>query len=125
MHKCILKPLKGYIENMLKNFRVADGSWSELRENFLLVKKRTPQELGVLTPTPDAVDVEKIRVKLSTMQKMYSPEKKVMLLLRICKLIYTCMENNSGTNLPHWILLPSIESYSLPLNRIPFSRIDK
>lgn len=96
MHKCILKPLKGYIENMLKNFRVADGSWSELRENFLLVKKRTPQELGVLTPTPDAVDVEKIRVKLSTMQKMYSPEKKVMLLLRICKLIYTCMENNSG-----------------------------
>ncbi|KAG8550105.1 hypothetical protein GDO81_028797 [Engystomops pustulosus] len=96
MHKCILKPLKGYIENMLKNFRTTDGSWSQLRENLLLVKKRTPQELGVLTPTPEAVDVEKIRVKLFTMQKMYSPEKKVMLLLRICKLIYTCMENNSG-----------------------------
>jgi len=30
------------------------------------------------------------------MQKMYSPEKKVMLLLRVCKLIYTVMENNSG-----------------------------
>uniref|UniRef100_A0A8C9FMY7 Ras-associating domain-containing protein n=1 Tax=Pavo cristatus TaxID=9049 RepID=A0A8C9FMY7_PAVCR len=29
------------------------------------------------------------------MQKMYSPEKKVMLLLRVCKLIYTVMENNS------------------------------
>ncbi|XP_069810263.1 ras and Rab interactor 2 [Dendropsophus ebraccatus] len=96
MHKCILKPLKGYIENMLKNFRIADGSWSQLKENLLLVKKRTPQELGVLTPTPEAVDVEKIKVKFYTMQKMYSPEKKVMLLLRICKLIYTCMENNSG-----------------------------
>ncbi|XP_073484062.1 ras and Rab interactor 2 isoform X2 [Aquarana catesbeiana] len=96
MHKCILKPLKGYIENMLKNFRTADGSWRELKENLLLVKQRTPQELGVLTPTPESVDVEKIRVKLCTMQKMYSPEKKVMLLLRICKLIYTCMENNSG-----------------------------
>lgn len=98
MHKCILKPLKGYIENMLKNFRTADGSWRELKENLLLVKQRTPQELGVLTPTPESVDVEKIRVKLCTMQKMYSPEKKVMLLLRICKLIYTCMENNSGTS---------------------------
>ncbi|KAM4041754.1 ras and Rab interactor 2 isoform 2-T4 [Anomaloglossus baeobatrachus] len=96
MHKCILKPLKGYIENMLKNFRTTDGSWSQLKENLLLVRKRTPQELGVLTPTPEAVDVEKIRFKFSTMQKMYSPVKKVMLLLRICKLIYTCMENNSG-----------------------------
>ncbi|XP_055648798.1 N-terminal acetyltransferase complex ARD1 subunit homolog [Falco peregrinus] len=27
---------------------------------------------------------------------MYSPEKKVVLLLRVCKLIYTVMENNSG-----------------------------
>lgn len=96
MHKCILKPLKGYIENMLKNFRTADGSWRQLKENLLLVKQRTPQELGVLTPTPESVDVEKIKIKLGTMQKMYSPEKKVMLLLRICKLIYTCMENNSG-----------------------------
>ncbi|KAM9317454.1 ras and Rab interactor 2 [Gastrophryne carolinensis] len=96
MHKCILKPLKGYIENMLKSFRTADGSWKQLKENLLLVKQRTPQELGVLTPTPDAVDVEKIKVKLYSMQKMYSPEKKVMVLLRICKLIYSCMENNSG-----------------------------
>ncbi|KAG8444010.1 hypothetical protein GDO86_009266, partial [Hymenochirus boettgeri] len=96
MHKCILKPLKGYIEAMLKEFRVADGSWRQLKENLQLVRQRTPQELGVLTPTPESVDVEKIRIKFLTMQKMYSPEKKVMLLLRVCKLIYTCMENNSG-----------------------------
>ncbi|XP_040447634.1 ras and Rab interactor 2-like [Falco naumanni] len=37
-----------------------------------------------------------MKVKFVTMQKMYSPEKKVMLLLRVCKLIYTVMENNSG-----------------------------
>ncbi|XP_063774234.1 ras and Rab interactor 2 isoform X1 [Pseudophryne corroboree] len=96
MHKCILKPLKGYIENMLKSFRTTSGAWRELKENLLLVKQRSPQELGVLTPTPESVDVEKIKIKFFTMQKMYSPEKKVMLLLRICKLIYTCMENNSG-----------------------------
>lgn len=39
---------------------------------------------------------QKIKVKFMTMQKMYSPEKKVMLLLRVCKLIYTVMESNSG-----------------------------
>ncbi|KAM5218420.1 ras and Rab interactor 2 isoform 4-T9 [Hipposideros larvatus] len=96
MHKCILKPLKGHVEAMLKDFHVADGSWKQLKENLQLVRQRNPQELGVFAPTPDFVDVEKIKVKFMTMQKMYSPEKKVMLLLRVCKLIYTVMENNSG-----------------------------
>lgn len=96
MHKCILKPLKGHIEAMLKEFHTADGSWKQLKENLQLVRQRSPQELGVFVPTPDFVDVEKIKVKFMTMQKMYSPEKKVMLLLRVCKLIYTVMENNSG-----------------------------
>ncbi|XP_018120595.1 ras and Rab interactor 2 isoform X2 [Xenopus laevis] len=96
MHKCILKPLKSYIESMLKEFQVNDGSWRQLKENLQLVRQRTPQELGVLTPTPESMDIEKMRIKFLNMQKMYSPEKKVMLLLRVCKLIYTCMENNSG-----------------------------
>lgn len=96
MHKCILKPLKGHIEAMLKEFHTADGSWKQLKENLQLVRQRNPQELGVFVPTPDFVDVEKIKVKFMTMQKMYSPEKKVLLLLRVCKLIYTVMENNSG-----------------------------
>uniref|UniRef100_A0A670Y0X1 Ras and Rab interactor 2 n=1 Tax=Pseudonaja textilis TaxID=8673 RepID=A0A670Y0X1_PSETE len=96
MHKCILKPLKDHIEMMLKEFHTADGSWKQLKENLQLVRQRNPQELGVFVPTPDFVDVEKIKVKFMAMQKMYSPEKKVMLLLRVCKLIYTAMENNSG-----------------------------
>ncbi|XP_007476696.1 ras and Rab interactor 2 [Monodelphis domestica] len=96
MHKCILKPLKSHVEAMLKDFHTADGSWKQLKENLQLVRQRNPQDLGVFAPTPDFVDVEKIKVKFMTMQKMYSPEKKVMLLLRVCKLIYTVMENNSG-----------------------------
>lgn len=96
MHKCILKPLKDHVEMMLKEFHTADGSWKQLKENLQLVRQRNPQELGVFVPTPDFVDVEKIKVKFMAMQKMYSPEKKVMLLLRVCKLIYTVMENNSG-----------------------------
>lgn len=107
MHKCILKPLKGHVEAMLKDFHTADGSWKQLKENLQLVRQRNPQELGVFAPTPDLVELEKIKLKFMTMQKMYSPEKKVMLLLRVCKLIYTVMENNSGEGL---LMEPSIPS---------------
>lgn len=110
MHKCILKPLKGHIEAMLKEFHTTDGSWKQLKENLQLVRQRNPQELGVFVPTPDFVDVEKIKVKFMTMQKMYSPEKKVMLLLRVCKLIYTVMENNSGMAL----LVVGVHGYFIP-----------
>ncbi|KAG5855661.1 hypothetical protein ANANG_G00051480 [Anguilla anguilla] len=55
----------------------------------------------VLKPLKGVVDAalrdfQKIRHKFHNMCKMYSPEKKVTLLLRVCKLIYTIMEDNSG-----------------------------
>lgn len=45
---------------------------------------------------PDAVALDKIRQKFLSMRKTYSPEKKVSLLLRVCKLIYSVMQDNSG-----------------------------
>ncbi|XP_078261713.1 ras and Rab interactor 2-like isoform X2 [Rhinoraja longicauda] len=96
MHKCILKPLKSYIYTTLMQFHAADGSWKELKENLLSVKQKVPQELGVNAAIPDTVTLEKIKHKFSNMRKKYSPEKKVFLLLRVCKVIYTVMENNSG-----------------------------
>lgn len=96
MHKCILKPLKSYIYTTLIQFHAADGSWKELKENLISVKQKVPQELGVNAAIPDTVTLEKIKHKFSNMRKTYSPEKKVFLLLRVCKVIYTAMENNSG-----------------------------
>ncbi|AWP14473.1 putative ras and Rab interactor 2-like [Scophthalmus maximus] len=97
MHKCVLKPLKPVVSAALKEFQVRSGAWQELRENLSLARARQPQEMGVAdTPPPDHVAVEKIRQKFHTMCKLYSPEKKVTVLLRVCKLIYTIMEDNSG-----------------------------
>ncbi|XP_043552455.1 ras and Rab interactor 2-like isoform X1 [Chiloscyllium plagiosum] len=96
MHKCILKPLKSYIYATLKQFHVSDGSWKQLKENLLSVKQKVPQELGVDASVPDTVTLDKIRHKFHNMHKAYSPEKKVCLLLRVCKVIYSVMENNSG-----------------------------
>uniref|UniRef100_A0A3Q2DZA2 Ras and Rab interactor 2a n=1 Tax=Cyprinodon variegatus TaxID=28743 RepID=A0A3Q2DZA2_CYPVA len=95
--KCVLKPLKPTLSAALKDFQVSSGSWQELKDNLSLAKARRPQEMGVTDALPpDPVAVEKIRQKFQVMCKLYSPEKKVCTLLRVCKLIYTIMEDNSG-----------------------------
>ncbi|XP_067277140.1 ras and Rab interactor 2 isoform X2 [Pseudorasbora parva] len=97
MHKCVLKPLKPVIEAALRDFQVSSGTWQQLKENLVLAKAKQPQEMGVDGALPpDNVAIEKIRHKFHNMCKMYSPEKKVSLLLSVCKLIYTIMESNSG-----------------------------
>ncbi|XP_046726658.1 ras and Rab interactor 2 [Silurus meridionalis] len=97
MHKCILKPLKPVVEAALYSFQVRTGVWQQLKENLSLAKAKQPQEMGVDgAMPPDPVAIEKIRHKFHNMSKLYSPEKKVSLLLRVCKLIYTIMEDNSG-----------------------------
>ncbi|KAM6971887.1 ras and Rab interactor 2-like [Aplochiton taeniatus] len=97
MHKCVLKPLKSVVEVALHDFQVDSGGWQQMRENLALAKAKKPQDLGVDGAVPpDAVAIEKIRHKFLSMRKMYSPEKKVSLLLRVCKLIYTIMQDNSG-----------------------------
>ncbi|XP_070697029.1 ras and Rab interactor 2 [Pempheris klunzingeri] len=97
MHKCVLKPLKLVVSMALHEFQVRSGAWLELKENLSLAKARQPQEMGVSdTLPPDPVAIEKIKHKFHTMSKLYSPEKKVTMLLRVCKLIYTIMEDNSG-----------------------------
>lgn len=80
------------------SLQVSSGAWQQLRENLALAKTKKPQELGVDGAVPpDPMAIEKIRHKFLNMRKMYSPEKKVSLLLRVCKLIYTIMQDNSGT----------------------------
>lgn len=124
MHKCVLKPLKSVIEAVLHDFQVShcllaaagrgqselwvtsgfvllqvsSGAWQQLRENLALAKTKRPEEMGVDGAVPpDSVAIEKIRQKFLNMRTVYSPEKKVSLLLRVCKLIYTIMQDHSGT----------------------------
>ncbi|KAM9365080.1 ras and Rab interactor 2 isoform 1-T1 [Pholidichthys leucotaenia] len=97
MHKCVLKPLKPVLSAALQEFQVRSGAWQELKENLAMAKARQPQEMGVADVLPpDPVAIEKIKSKFQTLCKMYSPEKKVTVLLRVCKLIYTIMADNSG-----------------------------
>ncbi|NXV75197.1 RIN3 protein, partial [Atlantisia rogersi] len=95
LYKCVLKPLKEAIDSYLKEIHHKDGSLQQLRENQLVIQNTTTTDLGVTTSVPENVVLEKILHKFTTMHKAYSPEKKIAILLKSCKLIYDSMAHGS------------------------------
>uniref|UniRef100_A0A8B9QV40 Ras and Rab interactor 3 n=1 Tax=Apteryx owenii TaxID=8824 RepID=A0A8B9QV40_APTOW len=97
LYKCVLKPLKEAIDSYLKEIHSKDGSLQQLKENQLVIQNTTTTDLGVTTSVPETVVLEKILHKFTTMHKAYSPEKKIAILLKSCKLIYDSMaQGNPG-----------------------------
>ncbi|NXE88854.1 RIN3 protein, partial [Menura novaehollandiae] len=97
LYKCVLKPLKEAINSSLKEIHNKDGSLQQLKENQLVIQNTTTTDLGVTTSVPETVVLEKILHKFTTMHKTYSPEKKIAILLKTCKLIYDSMaQGNPG-----------------------------
>ncbi|NXY12712.1 RIN3 protein, partial [Atrichornis clamosus] len=97
LYKCVLKPLKETINSSLKEIHNKDGSLQQLKENQLVIQNTTTTDLGVTTSVPETVVLEKILHKFTAMHKTYSPEKKIAILLKTCKLIYDSMaQGNPG-----------------------------
>lgn len=51
----------------------------------------TTTALGITTAVPEASAMEKISIKLNSLHLDYSPQKKIELLLKACKIIYDAM----------------------------------
>ncbi|NXA78813.1 RIN3 protein, partial [Thryothorus ludovicianus] len=97
LYKCVLKPLKETINSSLKEIHNKDGSLQQLKENQLVIQNTTTTDLGITTSVPETAVLEKILHKFTTMHKTYSPEKKIAILLKTCKLIYDSMaQGNPG-----------------------------
>ncbi|XP_053125626.1 ras and Rab interactor 3 [Hemicordylus capensis] len=97
LHKCVLKPLKEAIDTYLREIHNKDGSFKLLKENQQVIQNTTTTDLGVTTSVPESSLLDKILHKLSSMHKAYSPEKKISILLKSCKLIYDSMsQGNPG-----------------------------
>lgn len=95
MHKCVLKPLYGSVQSALHDYQVSSGEWRRLQENLALAKTKQPRELGAnATRPPDTHAINRIRRKLAAMRRMYSPERKIVVLLKVCKLIYSIMQDH-------------------------------
>ncbi|NWR51601.1 RIN3 protein, partial [Regulus satrapa] len=95
LYKCVLKPLKEAINSSLKEIHNKDGSLQQLKENQLVIQNTTTTDLGITTSVPETAVLEKILHKFTTMHKTYSPEKKIAILLKTCKLIYDSMAHGN------------------------------
>ncbi|KAM5242631.1 ras and Rab interactor 3 isoform 2-T2 [Hipposideros larvatus] len=91
LYKCVLKPLKEAINACLYEIHSKDGSLQQLKENQLVILATTTTDLGITTSVPEVPIMEKILQKFASMHKAYSPEKKISILLKTCKLIYDSM----------------------------------
>ncbi|MED6287790.1 hypothetical protein CHARACLAT_019814 [Characodon lateralis] len=89
--KSVLKPLKEPIYKSLEKLHTDAGSMKQLAQNQSVVLSSTTTALGVTTSIPEAPAMEKISMKLNKLHQEYSPQKKIELLLKTCKIIYDCM----------------------------------
>lgn len=55
----------------------------------------TTTALGITTAVPETSAMEKISIKLNNLHLEYSPQKKIELLLKACKIIYDSMSVSS------------------------------
>uniref|UniRef100_A0A4W5QHR8 Ras and Rab interactor 3 n=1 Tax=Hucho hucho TaxID=62062 RepID=A0A4W5QHR8_9TELE len=89
--KAVLKPLREAVYSGLKDIHSRGGCLKRLRENQSVVLGTTTTDLGVTTSVPEIPVMEKIQLKLMTLHLEYSPQKKIDLLLKTCKIIYESM----------------------------------
>ncbi|TSO67440.1 Ras and Rab interactor 3 [Bagarius yarrelli] len=91
LYKSVLKPLREAIYNGLRDIHSRAGTLKKLKENQQILLGTTTTELGVTTCVPDSPIMEKIQGKLGSLHQEYSPQKKIDLLLKTCKIIYESM----------------------------------
>lgn len=91
LYKSVLKPLREAIYNGLRDIHSCAGTLKQLKENQQIVLGTTTTDLGVTTCVPDSPVMEKIQGKLAKLHQEYSPQRKIDLLLKTCKIIYESM----------------------------------
>uniref|UniRef100_A0A3Q0RBV3 VPS9 domain-containing protein n=1 Tax=Amphilophus citrinellus TaxID=61819 RepID=A0A3Q0RBV3_AMPCI len=89
--KSVLKPLKEPIYQRLEQLHTNDDNLKQLAQNQSVVLGSTTTALGITTAIPEASAMEKISIKLNNVHQEYSPQKKIELLLKACKIIYDSM----------------------------------
>ncbi|XP_043998037.1 ras and Rab interactor 3 isoform X2 [Gambusia affinis] len=87
--KSVLKPLKEPIYRSLE--RLHAESRRQMEQNQAMVLASTTTALGICTSVPEAAAMERISLKLRKLHQEYSPQRKIQLLLKACRLIYHSM----------------------------------
>ncbi|XP_061842904.1 ras and Rab interactor 3 [Nerophis lumbriciformis] len=93
--KSVLKPLREPIYENLERLQFSNGSLKQMAQKQSVVLGSTTTALGVTTAVPETSAMEKISIKFSNLHLEYSPQKKIELLLKACKIIYDSMSVSS------------------------------
>ncbi|KAK7882787.1 hypothetical protein WMY93_028961 [Mugilogobius chulae] len=99
IHKVALKPLSSHLYGCIQTSRSSDGTLDRLQSNQPRLESSSMEQLGgsAGVGVPDSATLERIRQKWEIMHEAYSPNKKVQILLKVCKSIYHSMSANSNT----------------------------
>ncbi|KAM4611816.1 ras and Rab interactor 2 [Polymixia lowei] len=118
MFSCVLRPLKSVLDQALVALHRRDGSTRRLGQNLLRLKGEGAMDrLGVRTGVPDCREVDRVRQKLTLMQRTHSPIDKVLLLLQICKCVHKAMGSLNGHEVSWEDFLPSLSYVIVECNR--------
>ncbi|KAM4589334.1 ras and Rab interactor 2 [Fundulus diaphanus] len=100
LHKVALKPISSHLYSCIHTSRTNDGSFQRLQGNFLVLEKNGVEELGGSkgVGVPDPVTLERIQQRWASMHEAYSPNKKIQILLKVCKSIYHSMSANATSS---------------------------
>nr|XP_046244451.1 ras and Rab interactor 2 isoform X2 [Scatophagus argus] len=99
LHKVALKPVSACIYSCIHASRADDGSFKRLQSNMRVLEKKGMEELGgsAGVGVPDSVTLERIQQRWISVHEAYSPNKKVEILLKVCKSIYHSMSANASS----------------------------
>lgn len=101
LHKVALKPVSAHLYSCIQASRTDDGSLERLKSNLSVLERKGTVELGgsAGVGVPDSVALERIQQRWISMHEAYSPNKKVQILLKVCKSIYHSMSANASSGI--------------------------
>lgn len=110
LHKVALKPVAEHLYSCIHASRTEDGTFTSLQSNLRVLEKKGMENLGgsAGVGVPDSVTLERIQQRWASVHEAYSPNKKVQILLKVCKTIYHSMSANASSG-----IISSILSLSL------------
>ncbi|KAM9853713.1 ras and Rab interactor 2 [Aulostomus maculatus] len=99
LHKVTLKPLSAQLYSCIHTSRTNDGTFQRLQNNQRILEDNGVEGLGgsAGVGVPDSITLERIQQRWTIMHEAYSPNKKVQILLKVCKSIYHSMSANASS----------------------------
>ncbi|XP_044057229.1 ras and Rab interactor 2 isoform X2 [Siniperca chuatsi] len=99
IHKVALKPVSAHLYSCIHASRTNDSSFERLQSNLRVLERKEMEELGGSAGigVPDSLTLERIQQRWTSMHAAYSPNKKVQILLKVCKSIYHSISANASS----------------------------